>query len=141
MGLNSRNLSAISFNYLQENEFHKVISLFSSCLLTILCIPLFYSFIWYERFGSDNRRTLINQLVSFIWKIFIFYFVVVRIFDTINLIVGSFPQWFCITQSFLKGACATAVLITIDAVMVTRYIFNFNFFPKLQAFNIHMEQY
>ena len=35
------------------------------CLAMIsVIVPMFYSIIWYERFGSDKKRTIINQLVS-----------------------------------------------------------------------------
>jgi hypothetical protein len=37
-----------------------VISFFNILFTT----PLFWSVIWHERFGSDVKRTLLNQLVS-----------------------------------------------------------------------------
>ena len=125
MSANSTNFSVISFSYLQENHFQKLISLSLSSFLTIFCIPLFYSFIWYEHFGSDQRRTLINRLFAFLWKIFIFYHIVIRVCEMAYSNVGHFPQWFCLIYSLLKGACASAVLLTIDAVTMTRHIFIF----------------
>jgi hypothetical protein len=124
---NLTNFSDISLRYLQENHSPKLISLTASSFLTIFCVPLFYSFIWYEHFGSDKKRTLINQLVAYIWKIVIFYLVVARFCDTVNSIFGPFSEWMCFILWIIKGACTAAVLITINAVMLTRYIYIFHY--------------
>jgi hypothetical protein len=121
----STNFSDISFGYLQEYHYPKLISLTASSLLTILCIPLFYAFVWFEHFGSDKRRTLINQLVSYIWKIVIFYLVVVRFCDAVNSIMGLFSEQVCFILWIIKGACTAAVLTTVNVIMLTRYIFIF----------------
>ena len=122
---NLTNFSALSFGYLQEYHFQKYISLSLSSFLIIVGVLLNYSFIWNERFGSDKRRTLVNQLVSFIWKIFIFYFLVIRVCETLLSIFGPFPEWFCFIHALHKAACPTAILLTIDAIMLTRYFLIF----------------
>ncbi len=35
-----------------------------SVLLSVNVIPSLYGIIWFERFGSDSKRTLINQLFA-----------------------------------------------------------------------------
>jgi hypothetical protein len=35
-----------------------------SVLLSLVLIPSLYGIIWFERFGSDSKRTLINQLFA-----------------------------------------------------------------------------
>ena len=40
------------------------IAIVLSVLLSLVLIPSLYGIIWYERFGSDSKRTLINQLFA-----------------------------------------------------------------------------
>jgi hypothetical protein len=42
----------------------KIFLVFISFILTIINILLPYGIIWYERFGTDNKRTLMNKLVK-----------------------------------------------------------------------------
>ena len=55
------------FSGLFENRVSKVFSLAFSWFGSIVCIGMLYSIIWYERFGSDYKRTLINRLFVFFW--------------------------------------------------------------------------
>jgi len=51
-----------------ENRPSKIVSLIFS-VSGILCLtPLFYAVIWYERFGNDNRRTLVSVSTYFFDK-------------------------------------------------------------------------
>jgi hypothetical protein len=40
------------------------IAIVLSVLLSLIVIPSLYGIIWFERFGSDSKRTLINQLFA-----------------------------------------------------------------------------
>ena len=42
----------------------KIVILVLSLILTPINVVLLYSVIWFERFGSDLKRTLVNQAVS-----------------------------------------------------------------------------
>ena len=42
----------------------KIMSILSACTILPFDIALFYGIIWYERFGTDNRRTLMNKLLT-----------------------------------------------------------------------------
>ena len=55
------------FSGLFENRISKFLSLAFSWFGSITCIGMLYSIIWYERFGSDYKRTLINRLFVFFW--------------------------------------------------------------------------
>ena len=47
-----------------ENRTSKFVSVFISILLTTSTSFLIYGIIWFEKFGSDNKRTLMNKFVS-----------------------------------------------------------------------------
>ncbi len=42
------------------------IAIVLSVLLSLIAIPSLYGIIWFERFGSDSKRTLINQLFAYV---------------------------------------------------------------------------
>ncbi len=52
------------FHVLRENNLYKMICVSLSVLIMVILLPLIYGVIWFERFGSDKKRTLINMLVS-----------------------------------------------------------------------------
>ena len=56
-----------SSNFFQGFYDHKIsntLSVIFSTVGTLLLIPLLYGIIWYEKYGSNNKRTLLNKLVS-----------------------------------------------------------------------------
>ena len=90
-----------------ENGFSKIFSLLLSIILSCIFLPLLYGIIWYERFGTDLKRTLINQLfVSVCWYLMII------------IIVLQFPMIlrFSIQTPFDSVICAT-----IDVFAATLY--------------------
>ena len=49
------------FAGLFEDRPSKIFAIVFSSLIGIVISFLIYGIIWYERFGSDNKRTLINR--------------------------------------------------------------------------------
>jgi hypothetical protein len=49
---------------LMADNFPKVSSNVFSIVSTLFSLLAFYGIIWFERFGSDEKRTLINMLTS-----------------------------------------------------------------------------
>ena len=52
------------FKAIFRNSPSKLVLIFICLLFTIVNIALPYGIIWYERFGTDNKRTLMNKLVK-----------------------------------------------------------------------------
>jgi hypothetical protein len=52
-----------------ENGFSKIFSLILSIILSCSVLPLLYGIIWYARFGTDLKRTLINQLFVSVFQV------------------------------------------------------------------------
>jgi hypothetical protein len=52
------------FSGLLENRASKIFSIILSLLTIPVIIAMFYGIVWYERFGSDNKRTLMNKLIA-----------------------------------------------------------------------------
>ena len=60
--MNTSNEKDLIFKYLFENNYLKILSVSISLIMVLLGGPLYYSIIWYERFGINMTRTLINQV-------------------------------------------------------------------------------
>ena len=54
------------FKYLFENNFSKMLSVSITSFMVLFGGPLYYPIIWYERFGINMTRTLINQVKHFL---------------------------------------------------------------------------
>ena len=53
-----------NFHFIFENNITKTVSVSITTLLILFAGPLYYAIIWYERFGTNTKRTLINQVHS-----------------------------------------------------------------------------
>ena len=52
------------YSTLMENNVWKVVAVGYAIVSIIVQVVLLYGIIWFERFGSDKRRTLLNMLVA-----------------------------------------------------------------------------
>ena len=113
------------FTGLFENRPSKTFAVIFSCLGGSIVLSLLYSIIWYERFGSDNKRTLLNKLVSSLcWTCFEWFFSI-QIVDMFRYVVGPLPQFLCIVELYLKNAIFTQQMLLIIGIIITRYLFIF----------------
>ena len=65
------NITVITENYAQlfENRPSKIFSAILASALSMFGVFLCYGIVWYERFGNDQKRTLVNKLTSFTFAI------------------------------------------------------------------------
>jgi hypothetical protein len=115
------------FSGLFESRPSKVIALLFSGLGGMVLLLLLYSIIWYERFGSDNKRTLLNKLVSSLcWTCFEWFFSI-RIVDMLRYMSGPLPHYLCVLELHFKNAIYTQQMFFMTGMIITRYIFIFSF--------------
>jgi hypothetical protein len=87
------------------------IAIVLSVLLSLIVIPSLYGIIWFERFGSDSKRTLINQLfASICW-----YFMISALFLEFPIIFRvvykeAFSHYACALIDFLISTIYNVVL-------------------------------
>jgi hypothetical protein len=55
------------FSGLVENRVSKIVSVIFSAVGSYLVILFIYSIIWYQKFGSDDKQTLLNRLYIHFW--------------------------------------------------------------------------
>ena len=108
-----------------ENRSSKVLCVIFSSLSAPLVALLFYGIAWYEQYGSDHRRTLINKLVSSQCWAVIQYFLLSQSADVLDYIVGALSEQVCLFQLIFKNALKTQVLLFIDMGLFIQYLFIF----------------
>ena len=114
-----------SFDGLLHNRISKILTIIFSFLTVPLVVALFYGIVWYERFGTDNKRTLINKLLaSQCWASIQFY-VICQTLDGISLIVGGLPGFICFGQVIMKNSYKTQFLLFFDSSILVQYLFIF----------------
>ena len=91
-----------------------------SCIITTTGPLAFYSVIWFERYGSDRKRTLLNMLFSqFCWICIGFCFAG-QMVEMIRYAIGPLPSTICLMQFFLRITMSVTAVLIISAMMITR---------------------
>ena len=72
-----------------------------SVVLILACCTAAVGIIWYEKYGSNQHRTLINQLAASNCWLAIIFNVVVQTSEIVLSIFGPFNSGFCNWQLFL----------------------------------------
>jgi hypothetical protein len=107
-----------------ENNPFKIISVIFSALSTPICILLLYGIIWFEKYGTDHKRTLANKLFSSLcWSLICA--LVVCSFDIIRYTFGPLPSILCFLAVIARNTVRTQIVLFYDAILVTRYVFIF----------------
>ena len=83
------------FSELFENHFSKIMSIIVTILLVILLTFANIAMIWYEKYGSDKKRTFINKMfASICWSITEFY-ILVQLTEAFLFCHGPLPHYLC----------------------------------------------
>ena len=114
-----------SFDELYRNRMSKILSILFSFTTAPFIVALFYGIVWYERYGTDNKRTLINKLVASQCWAFIQYYSVLQIIETITFIVGGSPSFVCFGQVMMKNSYKTQFLLFYYSFIIVQYLFIF----------------
>lgn len=119
------NVTNITFDDVRSVSLIKTVCIVFSWTSAGILILLFYGIIWYERFGSDNNRTLINKLVSSVCWTIIEWFVFGQLPDSFIYVAKRLPKEFCFLHLLLKRSCSSQILILFDVMIVIRFLMIF----------------
>ena len=103
----------------------KIIFIGLSTLTILIFLPLYYFVIWYERYGHDDKRTLINQLIASMCKVVMVYITFGISGEILIALWGPFPQWYCQFQLILKMFSSMIIILLIDCTLIVRYVLIF----------------
>ena len=110
---------------LTENNILRISSWIFSVLNILVAPPLLAFIIWFEKFGSDQRRTLINMLVSMICCTIFVYLLGSHTIEVVRFSYGPLPNGLCCFQNLVKGVVFCCTLMFLDATIITRYVYIF----------------
>ena len=84
--------------------------------------PFLYTIVWYERFGSEHPRTLLNQLVaSTCWNGIIHNILFVPLSIFIDFF-GKMSYRFCQFNFLLKNSTMSHLLLMLAVIIFVKYI-------------------
>jgi len=113
------------FETLDSPNGHKTSLVVISLIAGLILIPVAFSLIWYERFGSDKRRTLINKLVSALCWNGIVFCTTCQLAYSIRFYFGPLPQLACFWLVVMRKTIIINITFILNAMTLTRYIFIF----------------
>lgn len=102
-------------------------------MITIL-VPALYSIIWYDKFGSSKRKTVINYFLTGICWNLIIWLLTVQMVTIVRYVYGPLNQHVCLATFVMKRILATNILLLLDSISVVRYLFIF-WVKNVTAFN------
>ena len=111
------------FSGLLENNAWKNISLLISCFGVIAFPLVLYSIIWFEKYGNDTNRTLLNMFASLYCWALLEFIILVQISETARFLFGPLPGLVCYIQLFLRNSLVTVLFKNFMAA--TKYVFVF----------------
>jgi hypothetical protein len=111
------------FSTLTEDKQTKGICL-SFAVISLLTFPILaYSIIWYEKYGTDNKRTMINKFFSMICWSAIENWILVQSSEILCYIIGPLPSNFCFFIRIFRSANFYQFLLYADLAMISRYVY------------------
>jgi hypothetical protein len=123
------NSSAINFNTLIL-EPDKIITKYALSILSLgmvlFAIPLFYSIIWYEKYGTNDLQTIVNQFFSAICWNMIAWNVSVQLITIFRYTTGPINSNICLLTLLTRRTLTTILLLLFDAISLMRYLYIFH---------------
>ena len=113
------------FSGIFENRLEKNISVIFSAVGGSILMALVYGIIWFEHFGSDLKRTLLNKLVSSLCWSCMEWFFIIQVLDMVRYVFGPLPPWLCSCNLHLRYAIFTQQMLFMDGIILTRYVYIF----------------
>ena len=102
-----------------------IFSLLLSVLVAILGPPLLFAVIWFERFGDDKKRTLLNMFVNMTCWTGIGFIILGQVPEIIIYTSGPLPLLFCQLHSIVRLSIICSMLMFMNAIIVFRFVYIF----------------
>jgi hypothetical protein len=113
------------YSGLNEFSSSKIIGIISSAINIVFFTPLFYSIIWYEKYGSGIHRTLINQLVSSCCWLLIAFNLFVQIPVVVFSLIGAAPELTCTLTMMVQSVVTVQSNLLMIAISAVKYFYIF----------------
>ena len=125
LGLSQEIESENCFRSLDQESSIKTFLFIISMISCIIIVPMAYILIWYEKFGSDKKRTLINKLVASLCWNEIAFFSTVQILYVVRFYFGPLPPFLCFWMFVIRKTIIINGIFTLNSMSLVRFIFIF----------------
>ncbi len=122
---NMNSSSSDFYSVAYENGPFKTATVVATLISIVIFVLTGYGIIWYEHYGSDKKRILINRLVSSLCWTGIELFVVVIPLEMLRYLIGPMPSALCQFHVIFKNVINMKTALLIDGVSVARYLYIF----------------
>ena len=123
--MSSNTTTKIDFSVIFEPRLLKYVGAISSVTLVAIFFCFCLGIIWFEHYGSDLRRILINRLVSCICWCLLEGMIVFSLADVVLYFYRPFPEWMCYVQIIYRQVIILRLTHLFDAITISKYIFIF----------------
>jgi hypothetical protein len=120
--MNSTMSNITVFEAVYEWNASKILEILASLIKITFVSPMMFYIIWYERFGANHPRTLINQLVASGFLYGIAYNLFAQTIDIAVTAFGPFSLTFCHFKAFIRGTLILQCIFVTTAVTVVKYM-------------------
>ena len=108
-----------------KDTLSKLLFMAFAIFIHILNAALFYGIIWYERFGTDYKRTLTNKITTLICWNGLFDIPIVTLTNIAIYFFGPLNDKHCFLFLVFRNIIKSNIFLFLDAIIITRYIFIF----------------
>jgi len=106
------------------NRPSKLLTMAVSAAMLLIDMAMVQGMIWYERYGTDHNRTLMNKLfASVCWVVFAQD--CFTMLDNFRYWYGPLPETVCLLLILAKISGNSMILLFYDAILITKYIMIF----------------
>ena len=110
------------FSNAYNNDLFKALGITTSMLNFFVLTPFLYAIIWYEQFGSDHPRSLINQLVaSSCWNGIVHNLLYIPLLIFIDSF-GPMSHSFCQFNFLVKNSIIIHIVLMVMFIIFAKYL-------------------
>ena len=110
------------FSNAYNNDLFKALGITTSMLNFFVLTPFLYAIIWYEQFGSDHPRSLINQLVaSSCWNGIVHNLLYIPLLIFIDSF-GPMSHSFCQFNFLVKNSIIIHIVLMVIFIIFAKYL-------------------
>ena len=123
--MNSSAETEIVFRAVFDWNASKTIEIFASLINIVFVSPFYFYVVWYERFGANHQRSLINQLLASVCASGVAYNVFVQTLDILVTAFGPFSFMFCHFRRLVRSSITLQVMLMTTAITVVKFVYIF----------------
>ena len=113
------------FSGLFEKRLSLISTLIFSYIGTYVSIVCVFCIIWFEKTGSDLKKTFLNRLYASCWWSLLVWFLLVQNLTMFRYSFGPLPKAVCYASQFTNFYLTMTIITLLDFIIVARYFLIF----------------